>query len=219
MTTPPLKIALLGYGAMGREVERVAAGKGHAIVLRADIDSPPLSAEDLRKADVAVHFAVPASVPGHVELAAAAGRPIVIGTTGWQKELDRIASIVRSSNIGLIHAPNFSLGVNLFFQLVQRAGMLINRFEEYDVFVEEIHHRNKIDSPSGTALALGSILTGELERKTSVLTRPPEGKIDPGNLHIASIRAGNVVGTHRVVFDSAADGIELTHVAKNRTGF
>ena len=218
-TTPSLRIALVGYGKMGKEVERVALDRGREIAARIDIDSPSLQTPEVKKADVAIHFAIPSTVRNHVDDLAKIGKPVVIGTTGWQKEFAAVRSVVESSGIGVVHASNFSVGVNILSYLLREAGKLFDRFEEYDVAVHEVHHKDKLDAPSGTALAIADILLKSIARKKEILAGSPEGKIRPEQLQVSSGRYGTVVGVHRVTFDSAADSVEITHTAKNRTGF
>jgi len=215
----PLRIALIGYGKMGREVERIALDRGMEITARIDIDSPSVSTDEVRKADVAVHFAIPSTVQMHVEELAKLRKPIVVGTTGWAKQAQAIQSIVESEGIGLVYASNFSVGVNLMYRLLREAGSLFDRFAEYDVAVHEVHHKDKLDAPSGTALCIADVLLSTIKRKREVLSGSPEGKIRPEELQVTSGRYGAVVGIHRVIFDSMADSIEIVHTAKNRTGF
>jgi 4-hydroxy-tetrahydrodipicolinate reductase len=215
----PLRLALVGYGKMGKEVERIALDRGLEITARIDVDSPSLSIDGVRKADVAVHFAIPSTVKKHIETLGQLRKPVVVGTTGWQKELEAVGSIVRSTGIGLVHASNFSIGVNIMYRLLKEAGALFDRFKEYDVSVDEIHHKEKLDAPSATALAIAGILLESIGRKKVILAGSPEGKIRPEQLQVTSGRHGSVVGTHRVTFDSPADAVEIVHTAKNRTGF
>jgi 4-hydroxy-tetrahydrodipicolinate reductase len=214
-----LRLALIGYGKMGKEVERVAIDRGMEITARVDIDTPSLSVEGVKKADVAIHFALPPTVVKHVEELAKLRKSIVVGTTGWQADLERIQSLVQSSGIGLVHASNFSLGVNVFYRVLKEAGSLFDRFPDYDVSVHEIHHKDKVDSPSGTAVSIANVLLSTIKRKREILAGSPDGKIRPEQLQVSSGRIGSVVGTHSVRFDSAADSIEIVHTAKNRVGF
>jgi 4-hydroxy-tetrahydrodipicolinate reductase len=144
---------------------------------------------------------------------------MVIGTTGWYHQLDEVKAIVQSAKMGVIYASNFSLGMNLFFRIVECAAELFDKFEEYDPFIHETHHRRKVDSPSGTAVTLGKILLEKIKRKSDILAQNSEGAISPKHLHISSTRAGEVPGTHLVGFDSAADTVELKHTARDRSGF
>lgn len=214
-----MNIALHGYGKMGKEIERLALERGWTISARIDCTLPPCSREERKTADVVIHFASPTTIVEDVEEWAHLTKPVVIGTTGWKEKLPAIEALVRDFPIGILYGANFSLGVNIFYRLLRTAGMLFDRFSEYDVFVHEIHHREKVDSPSGTALAIGDILLSTLQQKKELLTETSHGKIQPQQLHISSTRCGNVVGTHTVTFDSLADSIELTHRAKNRSGF
>jgi 4-hydroxy-tetrahydrodipicolinate reductase len=146
-------------------------------------------------------------------------KPIVIGTTGWDQQKDEIKKLCEEANIGVIYASNFSIGMNIFFRMVKNAATLFNQFPDYDPFIQELHHRMKIDSPSGTALRLGEILLKGITRKNKILTNNPEAKIAENELHISSIRAGSQPGTHLVNFDSDFDTIELKHTVRNRSGF
>ena len=214
-----MKIALIGYGKMGKEIDRLAAEKGILVSARFDIDNPVIKESADAPFDVAIHFAHPNSVVGHVEQLAALGKHLVIGTTGWQQQFDQVRKTVEQFGIGCVHATNFSLGVNLLLHLTRRAGELINAFPEYDVFVHETHHKDKIDSPSGTALSITDELLKTIKRKKRMQLGNPEQQMDPAALHVSSARGGTVVGTHTITFDSFADSIELTHTAKNRSGF
>jgi 4-hydroxy-tetrahydrodipicolinate reductase len=158
-------------------------------------------------------------VQKHVAELAKLRKPIVLGTTGWTQQSNEIRSIVDSAGIGLVHASNFSLGVNIMYRLLREAGLLFDRVAEYDVSVHEDHHKDKLDAPSGTALSIADVLLKTVKRKKEVLSGSPEGKIRPEQLQITSGRYGAVVGTHRVRFDSMADTVEIVHTAKNRTGF
>lgn len=211
-----MKIALIGYGKMGREIDSVAREQG-VTVARIFDSRRPVDVEALADVDVCIEFSTPHAALGHIQAAIQAKRDIVVGTTGWHEHLPELGKIVSES--GLLYSANFSLGMNYFFRIVRRAAELMNRAPEYDPFVTEIHHRQKIDSPSGTAIRLGEILVEEIQRKEAVLAKSPEGRIGPEMLHVSSTRAGVVAGTHTVGFDSEADFIELKHVAKTRRGF
>ncbi|MBI3005341.1 MAG: 4-hydroxy-tetrahydrodipicolinate reductase [Ignavibacteriales bacterium] len=213
-----MRIALIGYGRMGKEIERHAVERGMQVTARFDSKNSDVSA-GAHEFDVAIHFASPDSVITHVQMCARRKNNMVVGTTGWSKDMGKVWSIVQEQNIGLVHAANFSVGVNIFFRLMKDAAKLFDRFLEYDVFLQETHHKDKSDSPSGTALTLAEILLHNISRKKELLNTPPSGKIRPEQLHISSTRAGTVVGNHSVTFDSVADSIELTHMAKNRSGF
>jgi 4-hydroxy-tetrahydrodipicolinate reductase len=211
-----MKIALIGFGKMGREIEAAAREQGETVTKVFELDSP-VSAADLADVDVCIDFSTPDAVLSNIRCAAEARRDIVVGTTGWDKHLPEVRKLVVDS--GLLYSSNFSLGMNIFFRIAACAAELMRNLPQYDPYIEEIHHRQKADSPSGTALSLGRILLQRIDRKKGILSHPPDGKIPSDQLHIASIRAGTVTGTHTVAFDSDADLIELRHTAKNRRGF
>jgi 4-hydroxy-tetrahydrodipicolinate reductase len=211
-----MKIALIGFGKMGREIDSIAREQGD-VVARTFDSRHAVRPEALDDVDVCIEFSTPDAVLQNIRAAIEARRDIVVGTTGWSQHLPEIKSAVKES--GLLYSSNFSLGMNIFFRIVKRSAELINRRSEYDPYVHEIHHREKVDSPSGTALSLARILVDGIERKKQILAKPPEGKISPEMLHVSSTRAGLFAGTHTVGFDSEADMIELRHVAKSRRGF
>jgi 4-hydroxy-tetrahydrodipicolinate reductase len=213
-----MKIALIGYGKMGKTIEQLAIERGWTVPVKLDIGVSLPDAAQRKSIDVVIHFATAKTLLEDLKPWAESGKPIVIGTTGWNEQLPAVAKLVAHYKIGIVHAPNFSLGVNIFFHLAKAASKVMNKFNEYDASIHEIHHKEKIDSPSGTALQLGKIVLSELHRKTEMLTAPPEGKIKPEQLHVSSTRTGWVIGTHSLDFDSVADSIELKHTAKNRNG-
>lgn len=213
-----MNIAIIGYGRMGKEVDRVAQERGHTIVSRLDI-SDEISEATLKGAECCIEFSMPESVFRNIERIASCGRNIVVGTTGWYNRLEEIRALVEKKKIGLLYAANFSVGVNLFFAIVRSAARLLNPIEGYDVAVHETHHRNKADSPSGTALTIGKIILEEFSRKKSIFTETSHQTISPEHLHIVSTRLGTFPGIHEIAFDSALDTIELKHTMKNRSGF
>ena len=201
-----MKIALFGHGAMGRVLEDTARAAGHEL---GAIFTSANAAEATRLLPghaVAIDFSAPGAVSAHVETAAAAGVPLVEGTTGWQRDEAGVREMVERRGAALIYGANFSIGVNLFYRIVAGAAQLF-RGAGYDPFIEEAHHARKRDAPSGTALALQAILSRGLGR----------GEEGP-RVPIASTRAGHIPGTHRVAFDSAADQILLVHTARSRAG-
>ncbi len=211
-----MKIALIGYGKMGREVEAIAREQGENIAAVFDLPNV-VRPEALSNIDMCIDFSTPEAVLPNIRAAIEARCDMVVGTTGWYGHLPEIRNASKES--GLLYSSNFSLGMNYFFRLVKRAAELMNGTEEYDPYVQEIHHRQKLDSPSGTALTLAQILVDRIDRKKEILAKPPAGQIGPQMLHVTSTRAGVVAGTHTVGFDSEADLIELRHVAKSRRGF
>lgn len=213
-----MRIGLIGYGKMGKEIERAALERGWSVDVKADFTLPPPPPGSIQKVDVAIHFAGAADIAADLRPWAEAGKNIVVGTTGWNAQMPHIEALVHDCGIGLIHAANFSLGVNLFYRILQTAGTLFDKVPDYDVFVHEIHHKDKADSPSGTALNIAGILLQSIARKKEMQTETSHGKIRPEQLHVTSSRAGAIAGTHTVTFDSAADSIELKHTTKNRAG-
>jgi len=213
-----MRIALVGYGKMGKEIERLALERGWCVDLRIDIDTPPVTPAQRTNIDVVIHYANASTIIDDLTPWIEAHKSIVVGTTGWHENLSKIEALVKKNDIGLIYGSNFSLGVNIFFHLIQTAAQMMDRFADYDAFIQEIHHNNKIDSPSGTALTMGQIILKNIARKKELLSETSHGKIRPEQLHISSTRSGSVVGTHTLVFDSLADSIELKHTAKSRIG-
>lgn len=213
-----MRIALVGYGRMGRTVEALAAQAGHEIVARLGRDDEP-GRDSLAGADVAIEFTTPDAALDNVRKVAGAGVDLVVGTTGWYDRLEEVRAAVERAGTGLVWAPNFSLGVHLFFRAARGLARLAEPFEAYDVHVHEAHHRHKVDHPSGTARRLAEILVEELTRKEDWSEGPPEGQADPGTLWVTSSRAGEIPGTHVVGIEGPDDRIELRHDARGRTGF
>jgi 4-hydroxy-tetrahydrodipicolinate reductase len=203
-----VKIALFGHGAMGRVLEESARAAGHELGAIFTSGNAGEAARLLPGHTVAIDFSAPGAVPAHVEAAAAAGVPLVQGTTGWQGDESAVRKLVESRGAALVYGANFSIGVNLFYRIVADAARLF-RGAGYDPFIEEAHHARKRDAPSGTALALQAILSRGL------------GAEGPGGtgIPIASTRAGHIPGIHRVGFDSVADQVLLVHTARSRAGF
>jgi len=202
-----MKLALIGYGAMGQLVEKLASDAGDQVGIKltstdAEQDVDEVAAM-LRRHDVAVDFSVGPAVLRNVEACAIAGVPLVEGTTGWKDQESRAKEIVTEHGGALVYGANFSIGVNVFYRIVADAAKLFAGLDQYEPFIEEQHHSRKKDAPSGTALKLKGVLAEFIK----------------GDIPIASTRAGNIPGTHRVGFDSAADQILLTHMARSREGF
>lgn len=218
-----LKIGLVGYGKMGKAIDTVARKQGLEIT-RILTSKENKSGEGIRsikkgEVDVLLDFTVPDAVLLNIEAASESGITLVVGTTGWYEQIERAKNIVEQNRSGLFYASNFSIGMNVMFQLVQQAVRLTNGFSEYDVYVHEFHHNQKKDSPSGSAYTLSQIILDESARKKTVETSRLTGQIDPSILHVSSTRAGSIIGTHIVGFDSDYDSIEIRHSAKNRIGF
>jgi 4-hydroxy-tetrahydrodipicolinate reductase len=202
-----MKIALIGHGAMGQLIERLAVQKGHEIatvIHEADAGSSGAElSSKLNGSDVAIDFTTADAVRRNVEACMSARVPLVEGTTGWNAQQAEIEKIVNETNGAFLFGANFSIGVNLFYRVVDFAAELFAKFSEYEVFIEEQHHSRKKDSPSGTALKLRETVARHITRDFSV----------------AATRAGNIPGTHRVGFDGPADQVTLEHLARSREGF
>ena len=211
-----MRIALIGYGKMGHEIEAVAREQGETIAKTFDIGNP-VDAASLADVDVCIEFSTPDTVLQNIRVAVEAKKDIVVGTTGWYARLPEIRPAVKDS--GLLYSPNFSIGVNMMFRLAAAAAEMMNNAASYDPYIHEWHHRQKADSPSGTALKLAEILLSKIERKKRIESARVDGKISPDALHVSSTRVGTFAGTHIVGFDSDADSIEIKHVAKSRRGF
>jgi len=219
-----MKIALIGYGKMGKMIESISLDRNHEIVLIIDQNNAQdLTAENLRKADVAIEFSTPDSVLENIDICIKAGVPLVVGTTGWYGHLQRIKDECLAANSTVMYGSNFSVGVNIFFQINQQVAKLMNNFaDQYDVGMEEIHHIHKLDSPSGTAITIAEDIIGEFDKKNEWVDVKADDDVtihQPQHLIIESYREGEVPGTHAVIYDSDVDRIELKHVAHGRQGF
>lgn len=211
-----MNIAILGYGRMGKEVEKQAIANGHRITAIYDINDSFNQKSDLDNAHVIISFTLAESVLENIKTAAYLGVPIVEGTTGWQNQLDELKKI---ENISIIYSPNFSIGVYQFSKIVEYAATLLGEFKEYDCYLHEWHHAEKVDSPSGTAKNLAKILVNNLPEKNNTLFEASHGKIKKNTLHVTSTRVGRIPGTHEIGFDSPSDSITLRHTAFGREGF
>lgn len=218
-----MKLALVGYGRMGHAVERVAQARGYDIGLRLTSENNPagagITAAAMAGIDVAIEFSTPAAAPDNIRRCAEIGVDVVSGTTGWYAELESVKAAVESAGTGLLYAPNFSIGTQIFFRLARAAARLAEGREEYDAFILEAHHRHKADHPSGTARRLAQIVLDELSRKLRWELGPGEGPVDPETLQVAAIRAGEIPGTHSLNLEGPADRIEVRHEARSRDGF
>ncbi|MES2108066.1 MAG: 4-hydroxy-tetrahydrodipicolinate reductase [Bacteroidota bacterium] len=222
-----MKIALLGYGKMGKIIEKIAHDRKHEIVLKIDQDNQDdLTPENLQLADVAIEFSTPGTVINNIEQCLNAGVPIVVGTTGWYNNLPALKKQYEQSNTAMLYATNFSVGVNIFFHVNKMLAKLMNNYPYYEVQVEEIHHTQKLDSPSGTAITIAEGIIDNLGAKTEWVNslnadgaESEEAPITADKLLIESHRVENVPGTHTVIYDSEVDSIEFKHTAHNRNGF
>ena len=207
-----MKIALLGYGKMGQVIERIALERGHEIVLKKDEFN---TYEGLEKADVAIDFSVPAAAVAIISASFNTNVPVVSGTTGWLEHYDEMIALCEEKNGGFISSSNFSLGVNLFFELNSYLSKIMAPYDSYKVTMEEIHHIHKLDAPSGTAITLAEgVMEHSNYSKWTMDASPKENE-----LHIEAIRTGEVPGTHTVTYNSPIVAIEIKHTAHNREGF
>ncbi|MBO7724609.1 MAG: 4-hydroxy-tetrahydrodipicolinate reductase [Paludibacteraceae bacterium] len=212
-----MKIALIGYGKMGKIIERIALERGHEVVCRIDIDNQDdFESKEFASADVAIEFTAPSVAIANYRRAWKAGVAVVSGTTGWNTQLPEIKSEIEENNYTLFWASNFSLGVNIFFELNKKLAQMMNKFSAYDVTMSETHHIHKLDAPSGTAVTLAEGILENIERKSEWVLG--ENKSE-NQLSIDAIREGEVAGIHTIKYESAADFIEITHHAYNREGF
>lgn len=212
-----MKIALSGYGRMGKEIEKIALERGHEVSVRFDDPDDWAGKEELlSQADVAIEFSMPHSVVSNIFKCFDANVPVVVGTTGWFGQLEHVKEVCNKHNQSLFYASNFSIGVNIFCEVNKYLAQLMNEHEQYTVKLDETHHVNKVDAPSGTAIKLANDLIDKLDRK-DVWTNEPDAK--HYELEIESHRVENVPGTHEVSYESDIDRIELKHVAKSRVGF
>lgn len=213
-----MKIALIGYGKMGKAIEEVAAERGHDIVLRVSSSNlVDLTNGELQKADVAIEFSRPENAVENIEHCFNAGVPVVVGTTGWYARLKDVKDKCEEKNHSFLYASNFSIGVNLFFAINSYAARIIGKHIDYKPSIEEIHHVHKLDAPSGTAITLAEGILAETPWKNKWALE--EDIKDDSQLSIKSIRTDEVPGTHSVQYKSEIDTIELRHVANNRKGF
>lgn len=211
-----MKIALIGYGKMGKEIESVASGRGHEISLKINSQNPEIDIAELKYADVAIEFSKPDFVIGNIKKCFTAGIPVVVGTTGWYDHFEQMKNLCWDTNQCMLAATNFSIGVNIFFELNKRLAEMMNDHWEYNVVVDETHHTQKLDSPSGTAITLAEGIIEKLERKEKWVNE--KDKVDT-HLNIISHRIDNIPGTHEVKYTSPIDDIEIKHTAHNRKGF
>ncbi len=209
-----MRIILLGYGKMGKVIERIALERGHEIAARIDVDNP--QALNTAEADVVIEFSHPDAAFENITKCLARGLPVVCGTTGWLARKAEIETLCREKGGSFFYASNYSIGVNLFFKINDRLAAMMENFGDYDVSLDEIHHTQKKDAPSGTAITLAESILRNLGRK-STWSGAKTGKSD--DLYIESFRIDDVPGTHVVKYESPVDTIEIKHIAHSREGF
>ncbi|WP_212002807.1 4-hydroxy-tetrahydrodipicolinate reductase [Chitinophaga sp. HK235] len=212
-----MKIALIGYGKMGKAIDAIATAKGHEVILRVDHDSQHLlEKEHLGQADVAIEFTTPETAYHNIRKCFEANVPVVSGTTGWLDKLPEVEALCKKGQHAFLHATNFSIGVNIFFEVNKKLAALMASQPQYDVWMEEIHHTQKKDAPSGTALTLAEQLMSSVTRKTAWIN---EESHQADTLSIISKRIDPAPGTHTITYTSPIDDITITHTAHSREGF
>lgn len=227
-----MKIALVGYGKMGHMIEQCAKRAGHEVVVTIDsfVDDASVKIEvgdtdamvravKSSGAEGVIEFTHPSSVIANVKALLPLGLPLVVGTTGWNDKHSEIAAFAKEVGGTIMTAGNFSIGVNMFYRIVQEASKIMANYKDYDVAIWEAHHNQKADSPSGTALEIARNVMAGYKDKTEIVVDAFHDRPKANELHVSSTRCGNIPGTHKVFFDGTADTIELTHTARSREGF
>ncbi|MFB9052795.1 4-hydroxy-tetrahydrodipicolinate reductase [Formosa undariae] len=207
-----MKIALLGYGKMGKTIEQIALKRGHEIVIKASIENPEY---DITKADIAIDFSMPSAAVGNISNCFNNGVPVISGTTGWLEDYDKMTALCNEKQGGFIYASNFSLGVNIFFELNKTLAKMMSSLDQYNISMEEVHHTQKLDEPSGTAISLANDIISEHKSYEKWALNTPETDTIP----IIAKRIPEVPGTHIVTYNSSVDAITIEHKAHNREGF
>lgn len=211
-----MRIALIGYGRMGQEIEKIAIGRGHQVVLKIDVDNAnDLNVNNLRNVDVVIEFTVPDTAVENYKKCFDAGVPVVSGTTGWLNRWNEVVDYCNKKNTAFFYASNFSLGVNLFFELNRRLAKMMSPFNDYHVEMTEVHHTRKLDAPSGTAISLAEQIIEENSRFSGWINNKSDSETELG---ILSVREGDVPGIHTIKYESEVDFIEITHSSKSRKG-
>lgn len=222
-----MKVVLVGYGKMGKEIEKILISRGHQVVGKAT-DVHPLNKEMIANADVAIDFSTPHSVLDNIDFLINSNIPAIVGTTGWNSSYEKVKTTVQGKNGALVHASNFSIGVNLFFKLNEQLAKLMEPYKDYTPSITEIHHTEKLDAPSGTAITLADgIIENYSEIKdwtctstsSTANTQSNKKSQEGNNLKIDAVRKHDVKGTHLIEYKSNIDTLSIQHEAHNRTGF
>ncbi len=211
-------IAIIGYGSMGKTLEEIAIKKGYTISKIYDIDNP-LTEDDPMNFDVAIDFSNASAVLNNIKTLSKKRKNLILGTTGWYEQMEEIRQIADNANIGVVWGSNFSIGMQFFYRITQRAAVLMKKLDEYEIGIIETHHKLKKDAPSGTSINLAKFFINELFQYDGYSSNPNDVIGNGKKLHIASLRLGDVIGEHTVKIDSPYETIELVHKAKNRKGF
>ncbi len=211
-----MKVAIIGYGKMGREIEKILIARGHEVSLIVDVGNQgDLNAEKMRGVDVAIEFTTPDTALGNIRKCLETGVPVVCGTTAWTARLPEVEALCREKDGAFFYASNYSIGVNVMFEMNRRLAAMMNRFPEYDVTVEEVHHVQKKDAPSGTAITIADDIVAALDRKAKWVGQTTTA---PDELEVLSVRRSVAPGMHTVTYESDVDSLTLTHNIKNRSG-
>ncbi len=216
-----MKIALLGYGRMGKSIEGFALEKKYDIVLKINKNNPKeLNIINLQKADVAIDFSLPHTAYHNIQMCIDAKVPVVSGTTGWVEQLDAMKKYCIQKNGAFLYASNFSIGVNIFFEINKKLAQLMNLQNQYNIEMEEIHHIHKLDAPSGTAITLAQQIIQNIDRKKEWIEGiSKNATLNENSIHIRSKRIEETPGTHSIIYSSLIDSIEIKHTAHSRDGF
>ncbi|MFT6746020.1 MAG: 4-hydroxy-tetrahydrodipicolinate reductase [Glaciecola sp.] len=212
-----MRIALLGYGKMGKEIEKIAVERGHEISLKVDGDNlKSFNSDSLSGSDVAIEFSTPETAYQNIQICFSANTPVVAGTTGWLNKLDSCIAQCNKESAGLFYASNYSVGVNVFFEINKKLAQIMANYPSYNLEMEEIHHTQKLDSPSGTAITLAD---GVIDNNNQINKWVNDTTPNEGEINIVSKRLENVPGTHSVTYENEIDEIYIRHTAHNRKGF
>lgn len=211
-----MNIAIIGYGKMGKEIEKIALERGHQISARITSSQSDFGKKELGNSDVAIEFTKPESAVRNITVCSENQIPVVVGTTGWYNQFETIRENIVQNNSALFYATNFSMGVNIFWKATEYLSQIMNSYPAYNVEMEEIHHTEKLDAPSGTAITTAEKIISNLDRKSNWIL---DQENDENQLKIVAKREPNVPGTHEVFYNSDIDSISLKHTAHNRKGF
>jgi len=212
-----MKIIISGYGKMGREIEKVALARHHEVLAKLDTPGDWAAQKDLiRQGDVVFDFSIPGSALDNIRNCFDLNLPMVVGTTGWHENAGQVKKWCRDENQAIFTASNFSIGVNIMYIMTEKLARIMNHLDDYNIYLEEIHHVHKLDAPSGTAIRLAEIILGNVERKKHWVNRPQAG---PEELQILSVREDEIPGIHKISCESDTDKLTLKHIAKGRKGF
>lgn len=214
-----MNIALIGYGKMGKEIEKIALERGHSISLKVTRANADYTAKDLSDTDVAIEFSVPQAAKSNILKCFEANVPVAIGTTAWYDDFDTVKEVCLTTNQTMLYASNFSLGVNIFFNINEKIAQIMNQHNAYKVDMEEIHHTQKLDAPSGTAITTAEKILSNIDRLSEWKLEGTESETTEKQLEIKALREPDVPGTHTVRYESDIDILEFKHEAKNRKGF